>query len=684
MESTAVFLGPTLLKKDAQKLFNSDYYPPIKQGDLLSLIQCHKYQNIVIIDGLFDQELSVWHKEILTAISMNIRVYGCSSMGALRAAELHEFGMVGHGVVYNWYKSNFIEDDDEVCLAHLNHLKNFLPVTIPMVNLRYTFINAIKLNLIDKKLVPEIINHLKKIYYLDRTKVKILKECKLIFNNTTFEQINLILNKHYIDIKKNDAITLLKKLSLDQPNRPKASKLQFKEESKQFLNAFNQHDQTIPNTSFNLRSIFQQTIINSDNFLETHTNALNRQMTIEFAKFLKITPSTKSIFIEDFKFRLKNKLLSKKIFDNWLIENHLNENLYENLIYEEALCFKMHKWFIHTKSTFTKSNTPILNYLRVNDEFKSEKKKLIKNDRSNINSLNDLLYYFDKNFISEYLGFHDIRELNYSLEKFSCNETILCNNPTIFGISIHSNIMNNISRFRTLLSYIAYNWNYQSDAYIFGNGIAKKNILNIINIINSINIFKKNIYLLLPLQKIKDFTTDIVKKNNLAIIIPIDYESHNDIDKFLKLFNKINKYPIIFELKYIQKHFHDHLNFWRKFANHFLENSHKYNFPQVQIILNNLNNYIEIRSGTDNKYKKNENNWIYIDKNNDSWLKTNVLLKKKIKINFNIYEDSLLKKNFTNETTSLSFISIMEFYLLERILNRKKISNKDNHQDVVN
>ena len=50
---------------------------------------------IGVIDGYFDGVPSVWHKEILWALSQGIRVFGGASMGALRAAELDGFGMTG-------------------------------------------------------------------------------------------------------------------------------------------------------------------------------------------------------------------------------------------------------------------------------------------------------------------------------------------------------------------------------------------------------------------------------------------------------------------------------------------------------------------------------------------------------------------------------------------------------------
>ncbi|TVT40867.1 hypothetical protein FNH05_23330 [Amycolatopsis rhizosphaerae] len=45
-----------------------------------------------MIDGYFHHVPSVQHKEILYAQHQGLMVVGCSSMGALRAAELTDFG----------------------------------------------------------------------------------------------------------------------------------------------------------------------------------------------------------------------------------------------------------------------------------------------------------------------------------------------------------------------------------------------------------------------------------------------------------------------------------------------------------------------------------------------------------------------------------------------------------------
>src|SRR5262245_60226636 len=112
-----VFLGPTLSREEAERELPALYLPPAEQGDVYRAA-VEKPPAILIIDGRFDQVPAVAHKEILWAMSEGIHVFGVSSMGALRAAELHPFGMEGVGAVFEAYRDGALVADDEVAVAH--------------------------------------------------------------------------------------------------------------------------------------------------------------------------------------------------------------------------------------------------------------------------------------------------------------------------------------------------------------------------------------------------------------------------------------------------------------------------------------------------------------------------------------------------------------------------------------
>src|SRR5512132_542369 len=110
-----IFTGPTLAPAEARAVLGATYLPPAAQGDVLRAA-LRRPHAIGIIDGYFERVPAVWHKEILWAMAQGIHVFGSSSMGALRAAELHAFGMIGIGAIFEAYRDGELEDDDEVAV----------------------------------------------------------------------------------------------------------------------------------------------------------------------------------------------------------------------------------------------------------------------------------------------------------------------------------------------------------------------------------------------------------------------------------------------------------------------------------------------------------------------------------------------------------------------------------------
>jgi hypothetical protein len=136
-----VFTGPTLSASDVHEVMDAICLPPAAQGDVFRAA-CQSPAAIGIIDGYFERVPSVWHKEILWAMSQGIHVFGSASMGALRAAELWSFGMVGVGAIFQGYRDGSIEDDDEVAVVHGLAEDGYRPGSDSMVNIRVTLHKA--------------------------------------------------------------------------------------------------------------------------------------------------------------------------------------------------------------------------------------------------------------------------------------------------------------------------------------------------------------------------------------------------------------------------------------------------------------------------------------------------------------------------------------------------------------
>ena len=135
--TAVVFVGPTLEPRDRAAAGDFHCLPPVAQGDVYRAVR-RGARAVGVVDGYFSGAPSVWHKEILWALSQNVPVFGGASMGALRAAELHEFGMRGVGRIFEAFRDGNLEDDDEVAVVHGPAEIGYLPASEPMVNIRAT------------------------------------------------------------------------------------------------------------------------------------------------------------------------------------------------------------------------------------------------------------------------------------------------------------------------------------------------------------------------------------------------------------------------------------------------------------------------------------------------------------------------------------------------------------------
>lgn len=169
MTNAIVFCGPTLTEEAARTLFpEADVRGPAAQGDIYRAARANPW-GIGIVDGLFEHRPSVWHKEILWALTGRIRVYGAASMGALRAAELGPYGMIGVGHVYEAFASGALEDDDEVTIVHDWVDGRHQPRSEALVNIRATLAAALAEDAIDRRSAEQIVDQAKAIFYPDRT-----------------------------------------------------------------------------------------------------------------------------------------------------------------------------------------------------------------------------------------------------------------------------------------------------------------------------------------------------------------------------------------------------------------------------------------------------------------------------------------------------------------------------------
>ena len=163
-----VYAGPTLPRAEILSVIPSAVVqPPVAHGDLLR-VSTGPGDVVVLIDGLFHQVASVRHKEILQLLADGVHVVGCSSMGALRAAELYPYGMIGNGSVFEMYRHGVIDADDEVAVMH-GAAPGYRRMSDSLVVFRYAVAGALEAGDIDGRCAEAVIGRAAGLHYTERS-----------------------------------------------------------------------------------------------------------------------------------------------------------------------------------------------------------------------------------------------------------------------------------------------------------------------------------------------------------------------------------------------------------------------------------------------------------------------------------------------------------------------------------
>lgn len=210
MVKIIIYTGLSLPFDEAKEILDSHdnieviYKRPIKRGDLGHDMK-ENPDIIGIIDGVFHQNSSVGHKEILDVINKGVTVVGSSSMGALRASELDSLGMTGIGYVYTQYATGKVASDDDV--AVMLDSESLQALSEPLINMDYVFTNAVKENIITESQKDELIEIAKSTFYPKRNYAQTLSNSSLD-DETKGQLIDFI--RTSVDIKKEDAKELIR------------------------------------------------------------------------------------------------------------------------------------------------------------------------------------------------------------------------------------------------------------------------------------------------------------------------------------------------------------------------------------------------------------------------------------------------------------------------------------------
>lgn len=161
-ENIPVFAGPTLPHWQAERPFV--HHRPAAAGDLLRLLAGPPC-TVVLIDGLFNNHRAVWHKEILVLMARGFRVIGAGGIGALRAAELAPFGMIGVGAIFAAYSAGKVTSDEEVSVGYAEPP---YATSISQIDVRATLVRAVRAGILDGAQARRLREASDRCFYKDR------------------------------------------------------------------------------------------------------------------------------------------------------------------------------------------------------------------------------------------------------------------------------------------------------------------------------------------------------------------------------------------------------------------------------------------------------------------------------------------------------------------------------------
>ncbi|WP_171125714.1 MULTISPECIES: TfuA-like protein [unclassified Ruegeria] len=349
--SLAVFVGPTLPRDALDEFPEVRILPPVRQGDVYRVAK-DRPSAIGIIDGYFEGVPSVWHKEILWALEQGIPVFGSASMGALRAAELADFGMIGVGQIFEDYVAGVLQDDDEVAVVHSPAELGYQSLSVPMVSVRASVSRAETVGVIEPETAARIIDAAKSIHYRDRNWPDIENA---VTEHAGTEDFFKWLPKGQVDAKAEDAKAMLRMMFdyLSDPPAPQTSTVRA-ERTLVWKTLRNRIDAEATEGD----AVIDELRLTPELYFDLRARAVLRLLAQEEADRIEHSPDREVLLTHMSDHRNNAGLSRKADLMQWLRTNDLNPELYEAMLTGAAQIDAV------TEARSTRLNAPLLTELK--------------------------------------------------------------------------------------------------------------------------------------------------------------------------------------------------------------------------------------------------------------------------------------------------------------------------------
>lgn len=322
--------------------------PPAKQGDVLSDMQRYDPTHILLLDGCFRQNLAVWIKELVYALASGVKVYGSSSMGALRAAELFDLGMMGAGRVFSWYHESAIENDAAVAVAFQQDQEgNCHNVTVSDVDLYAT-----------REWKPDwepFLLKALKVPWWERSvkRIQALPACPPDFQ--------------VFNVKWKDALELVQTFRMLKPfavMTPHARHLGI------LFNTQHERERRVDvgKREIPLQAIDATVALNAPDRHELFADASNRALAVVLADVMGVGVNEEELNRETARFCARKGLMDWVAFQGWLKSQCMSQGEFDRMMLQETRIYKLYRALITERSSRRRTQD-VLDYLRVSGRF---------------------------------------------------------------------------------------------------------------------------------------------------------------------------------------------------------------------------------------------------------------------------------------------------------------------------
>lgn len=213
MPTPVVFTGLSFSQEQARTLLAAEVRPPVKRGDL---DQLSDGTVAAIIDGELGADSAVPIDEVRRALRRGVKISGAASVGALRAYEAREDGMVGLGWVYRAYCSGRIWGIDEIAVIY--DPDSYRSLTIPLVNVRFCLERLTTRRGISAEEADHAMASLKQLSIGKRDRRSIVRHLAGLLGRERVRKMLKLVRPAEDDVKKSDAYELLRILARGSNN----------------------------------------------------------------------------------------------------------------------------------------------------------------------------------------------------------------------------------------------------------------------------------------------------------------------------------------------------------------------------------------------------------------------------------------------------------------------------------